>query len=259
MTRLTRVLGWAVILGLFVPVLHTAWVSFTPGSALAPPTGEWSGRWYRAFLEDRRWTAAAGRSFLVAGLASVVCLLAAVPAAYALSRGPFRGRRLLTVGILLPACLPPAALGMGALPLFHLTGLWGSIHGLVLTHAALGLPMAVLIVRSHLTDHISTLEAAARGLGASRGQVLWRVTLPLLRPAIAAAAVAVFALSLNESLVTLFLATPASETVPAVTWPKLRDDPSPLVAVAAVATASVGTLGVAAVLRVVRPTGAGAG
>jgi ABC-type spermidine/putrescine transport system permease subunit II len=248
-----RLVGWAVLVGLLAPVLHTAWVSFSPDSFLTPPADDWSLRWYRAFAEDRRWTAAVARSLMVATCAGVLSVLAAAPAAYAIRHERFVGRKLLAAGVLLPACLPPAALGMGVLPLMHAIGLWGSLVGIVLVHATLGLPVAFLIVRSHLTEQIHQLESAARGLGASPSQTLRRVTLPLLRPALVAAGVAVFVLSLNESLVTLFLATPSTETVPAVTWPQLRYSPTPLVAVASGVTAVVGAVGIWIVFRVARP------
>lgn len=239
--------GWAAVVGLLVPVLHTAWVSFSPDSFLTPPTGEWSTRWYRAFLADRRWMAAVTRSILVAGLAPVVGVAIATPAAYVASR--CRESRWLTMFMLLPACVPPVALGMGVLPLFYATGLWGSLIGLVLMHATLGLPAAYLIIRTHLNGPLAELESAASGLGANRWQVLRRVTLPLLRPALIAAGVVVFVLSLNESLVTIFLATPSTETVPAVTWPQLRYSPTPLAAVASCVTALTGIAGVLLTLR----------
>jgi ABC-type spermidine/putrescine transport system permease subunit II len=93
------------------------------------------------------------------------------------------------------------------------------------------------------------LELAARGLGAGGWQVLRRVTLPLVRPALAVGGAAAFAVSLNESMVSLFLATPATETLPAVVWPQLRYAPSPLVAVASCASVVVALAGAAAVAR----------
>src|SRR5262249_32957794 len=90
------------------------------------------------------------------------------------------------------------------------------------------------------------LEEAARGLGASPWQAAVRITLPLLRPGLLAGAAAAFAVSLNEALLTMFLATPSSETLPAVVWPQLRYAPSPLVAVASCLSAALGLLGVLA-------------
>jgi putative spermidine/putrescine transport system permease protein len=60
-----------------------------------------------------------------------------------------------------------------------------------------------------------------------------------MRPALLAAMAASFAASLNESMLTLFLATPSTETLPAVVWPTLRYSPSPLVAVASCASVAV--------------------
>lgn len=241
-------LGWTVLVGLLAPILHTAWVSFSPDSFLTPPTGEWSLRWYRQFIDSPRWTAAVGRSLTVAAAAAVVSVSAALPAAYAVRRTRCWGRGLLSVSLLLPAVIPPAALGMGLLPLMHRVGLWGHPFGLVLVHAALGLPVAFLIVRTHLTDRLAELEAAARGLGATRWQVVRRVSLPLLRSALIAAGLAVFVLSVNETLVTMIVATPTSETVPAVSWPELRHSPTPVVAVASGVTAGLGVIGVVGVM-----------
>lgn len=249
MSRWSSALGWLVLVGLFAPILHTAWVSFSPDSFLTPPTGEWSLRWYRRFAEDPRWSAAVGRSLFVAAAAAAVSVMAAVPAAYAVKRARWRGRRILLVALLLPAAIPPAALGMGILPLLHRAGLWGHPLGLILVHATLGLPVAFLIVRTHLTDRLAELESAARGLGANRWQVAWRVSLPLLRPALAAAGVAVFVLSVNEAFVTLFLASPNTETVPAVSWPELRHSPTPVLAVASAVTAGLGAIGMVIGIR----------
>lgn len=247
---LWRVLGWSVVLFLLAPVAYTAWVSFSPDSFFTPPTREWSMRWYEAFLEDRRWMKAAVRSFQVGILSALLSVLLATMAAYAAREWPVRIRRGLTLLLLLPVCLPPAALATGLLPLAYFTRLWGTVLSLVLVHAALGLPIAFLIVQSHLTGRLSDLESVARGLGASRWQSVWRVTLPLLRMPLAAAGISVFVLSLNETMISLFLATPHNETLPAVSWPELRFAASPLVAVASCATAIIGTLCILAVVGI---------
>jgi ABC-type spermidine/putrescine transport system permease subunit II len=110
---------------------------------------------------------------------------------------------------------------------------------LILVHGLVGLPVVYLIARNHFEQTSTDLEAAARGLGASPVQVAFRVTLPLLRPALLAGAAAAFAVSLGESMLTLFLATPTTETLPAVVWPELRYSPSPLVAVASCVSVAV--------------------
>jgi ABC-type spermidine/putrescine transport system permease subunit II len=239
---LVLLLGWSALAALLAPLLFAAWVSFSPDSFLTPPSGAWSLRWYWAFLADRRWTAALARGLFVALSSSGVALSAGVPLAFAVNRYRFRGRSALAAASLLPVCVPPAVLGMGLLPLLYAAGLWGHLGGLILVHGLVGLPVTFVISQNHVSQMSPDLEAAARGLGASPWQTLVRVTLPLLRPALLAGAAAAFAMSLNESLLTLFLATPSTETLPAVVWPELRYSPSPLVAVASCASVAVAVL-----------------
>ncbi len=242
--------GWAVLLMLSAPVLYTGWVSFSPDSFFTPPTKEWSLRWYRAFLADGRWMSAAVRSFQVGLFSAFIGVTTATFVAYASRESSRTTQRIITMILLLPICLPPAALATGLLPVVYLMRLWGTVFSLVLVHAALGLPIAYLIVQTHLTKQLRDLERAARGLGASRLQSVWRITLPLLRMPLTAAAVSLFVLSLNETFISLFLATPTNETLPAVMWPQLRFAASPLVAVASCATAAIGTLGVLAAVKI---------
>jgi putative spermidine/putrescine transport system permease protein len=237
-----RLLGWMALLLLLVPILYTCWVSFTPGDLLVPPVREWSLRWYGEFFADRRWPAALWNSFLVAGLSVTGALLAGLPLAYALARRHFRGRALLGQGVLLPLSIPPVVLGIGLLPEVYALGLWGSPLALALAHTLLGLPLVCLLTRSALEAAGPDLEWAARGLGASPWRAVWRVTLPLILPAVLAGALLAFVLSLNEFVLSLFLGTPETETLPRVLWPSLRYSLSPLAGAASTVTLAVTAL-----------------
>lgn len=246
-------LGWSVVACLLMPVLHTVWVSFSPDSFLTPPTRVWSFKWYLDFAHDRRWGNAARQSLVVAAMAAILAVAVGTAAAWSAQKMTIASQRAMNFLILLPAIIPPAAFGFGLLPLVYATGLWGTTLGIVMTHATIGLPIAFLIIRTCLTDKLGELESAAAGLGASPIEVLRRVTLPLLTPVLLAAGIAVFVLSLNESLVSIFLATPTNETLPAVIWPQLRYSPSPMVAVASCVTAAVGVIGLLIALRILAP------
>lgn len=234
-----RICGWSAISCLLIPVLHTFWISFSPDSFLTPPTDVWSGRWYTTFANDRRWRQAAWRSMEVATVASLISVVTGWMIANVVQAGSRLGRTL-TFGVLLPALIPSAALGMGMLPMMHLLSLWMTLWAIILAHATLGLPIAFLIFRSYWSARLSELQEVARGLGASELQIMFRITLPLSRPPIIASYLSVFVLSLNESLITQFLATPHNETLPSVIWPQLRYSPSPLVAVASCLTTATG-------------------
>lgn len=241
--------GWCVIVALLAPILHTIWVSFSPDSFLTPPTTVWSMKWYLIFISDLRWMNAFLRSLVIAGLSAALAVTLGAPAALTVRKMPLRTQRFITPLLMLPVWIPPAALGFGLLPLTHYSGLWGSTLSMVLVHATLGLPIAFLLVRTTRLETLDDLEAAAVGLGADRFSVVTRITIPLVKPTLLAAGTAVFVLSLNESLVSIFLATPANETLPVVIWPQLRYAPSPIVAVASCVTAAVGVSGMLIVLH----------
>jgi ABC-type spermidine/putrescine transport system permease subunit II len=232
-----------LLAGMLAPLGYAAWISFSPGELLEPPTGAWSLRWYRLFFRSPQWTDSLWNSLEVAGLAVVVALLAGTGLALAVTRYHFRGRRLLSGAVLLPLFVPAAVLGMGLLPLAHTLGLWGSPLGLALAHGLIAQPVVFLVVRSALDEASPDLEMAARGLGAGPWRALGRVTLPLIRPAVVSGAVMSFILSLNEFTLALFLATPEDETLPRVIWPNLRYSLSPLVAVASCVTIVVTVAG----------------
>jgi ABC-type spermidine/putrescine transport system permease subunit II len=243
--------GWLVLSALLVPLAYGLWVSFSPDELLRPPTSAWSLRWYELFFRSPRWLDALWNSLIVAALSVMGSLLTGVPLALAVVRCRFRGRRLLSAAVLLPLCVPPVALGMGLLPVMYLLGLWGSLLGLALAHCLVTMPVVYLVTRATLEEISPDLEDAARGLGAGPLQTLWRVTLPLLRPALLAGTAMSLVLSLNEFLLSLFLATPETETLPRVIWPELRYALSPLVAVASSVTILV-TLAALALVNGVR-------
>lgn len=251
-----RTIGWMAICCLLVPVLLAAWVSFSPDRLFSPPVTSWSLRWYREYFLDARWISATVRSVVVAMTAAVISVGAAAPVAWRLAQENValsdRRGNWLHGFILFPVCIPVAALGAGLLPLMSLSGLAGTLTCIVLVHATIGLPIAFLIVRSQMSASVVELCSAARGLGGSRAQVIRRVTLPLLGPALAVALIAVFLISLNESVISVFLATPKNETLPTVVWPQLRFNASPLIAVASCVNAIVGSIGVFAAVLVMR-------
>jgi ABC-type spermidine/putrescine transport system permease subunit II len=238
--------GWLAIVALLAPLGLAARVSFSPDSFLTPSSGAWSLRWYAAFLSDSRWAMALVRGLAVGVGAATVATAAGVPLAWAVARHRFAGRGLLAGLALVPAFVPPVVLAMGLLPLVFAVGLWGNPLGLVLAHGLVGLPVVFLVARSRLTELDPDLEAAARGLGATAWQAATRITLPLLRPAVLAGAAAAFAVSLNEAVLAVFLATASAETLPAIVLTQMRQGPTPVVAVAS-------CIGIAAALLALVP------
>jgi ABC-type spermidine/putrescine transport system permease subunit II len=207
-------------------------VSFTPSQYLELPREQWTLSWYREFWANPVWTQALANSLLIGALAALFSVATGLATAVALVRGGFRWRSLWEAGLLLPLVLPTVALGVGMMVLIRETPLWGNAAGLALAHAVLGTPVAYLVLRASIEKLDPNLEAAAHGLGANRRQVFRHVTLPLIAPGVLAATLFSLVISLNEVMLTLFLSTRYTETLPRVIWPNLRFAITPLVAAA---------------------------
>lgn len=154
-------------------------------------------------------------SLLVAGATTVLCSLAAAPAAYALSRLPVPGGAWAVRFILFVAIFPPTIL---VVPLFRLAqalGLLNNPLGLILPYTALNLPFAIWVLMTFFKQVPREVEEAAAVDGLSRWGTLWRIVLPLAAPAVATTGILVFIFSWNEFLLALtFMSRDSARTVP---------------------------------------------
>jgi multiple sugar transport system permease protein len=187
---------------------------------------------YRAVLvDDEAFLRGLGNSVLVAVSAAAIGLLAGTPAAYALARFRFAGRRRFWNFVLSTRMAPPAAMVIPFYVLYHRTGLLDTRPGLILIHGAINVSLVVWMLRGFLEDVPVELEEAARIDGASRLGAFFRVTLPVAAPGVATTIVFTLVASWNEFLFATMLAGGAARTAPvaiaqfitfrAVVWGKL--------------------------------------
>ncbi len=206
-------------------------LSSAPYMQFPPPGLSW--QWYERYLDDPQWIDATWRSLYVGGATAVLALALGVPLAFALVRGRFRGRVLIDRLALAPVIVPTIILSVAVYGLFAKLKLVGTWYGLVVAHTVLALPFVVLIVGAGLRDFDRALEQAAEGLGASRWQTLWRVTLPLLRPSLVSAGLLAFISSFDEVVVALFIAG-ANMTLPKKMFDNILMEIDPTIAAVSV-------------------------
>lgn len=224
----------ATLLFLLGPLLFSVLVSLTPTQTISlpsPVTGL-SVRWYVALLGDPLWRAALWHSLLTAAVATAIAVPSGTLAALALDRLPGNGGRLLTLLLIAPLFAPGVVLGLQALAAFHRLGIWGQPYSVGLAHAMWTMPLAFLVVRASLSAVDRLREEAAQGLGAHPAVAFCLVSLPRLWPSLGAATFLCATMSINELPMALFLATPATRTLPTLIWPQLRYNLSPVVAAA---------------------------
>ncbi|MER3439218.1 MAG: carbohydrate ABC transporter permease [Chloroflexota bacterium] len=153
-------------------------------------------------------------SLIVAVGSTLLVLILATPAAYALSRFPMRRSKDLALWILSQRMLPPVVVAFPLFIMFRDFRLIDTYRGLILVHAAINAPLAILLLRSFFDEIPRELDEAAMIDGATRFGAFRGVLLHYLRGGIAATAVLSFIFSWNEFLLSLVLTTGIVRTVP---------------------------------------------
>ena len=236
------------ILSLFtLPVAISSIIAFSPDSFLTIPTNNWTLKWFYEFFNQTRWTEALLRSLAMATLSTFIGLATATPLAYAITRFNIPLKKIIHGTVLLPLIIPPIIIGMGALPLFYGMRLNGTIIEIVLMHSCLLLPIIYLILKNKIEDINPEIENVAMGLGAGLFETLWFITMPLLFPAIVISGICGFAISVNETMVALFMAGPKNETIATITWSQLKESPTPIIIVVSIINLIIILIGTVAI------------
>jgi spermidine/putrescine transport system permease protein len=216
--RLLAVHTALVYLFLWLPIAVLAVFSFNAGRQ----TAIWRGLtldWYRRLLANDALLASVRNSLAAAALTTVIATALGTLAALALRR-PGRGGTLAL--LLLPMVIPEVVLGAALLTFFGAVGLRLSLATVVIAHVVFSIPYVALVVRARLAGLDPALEEAARDLGAGPVEAFRRVTLPLILPGIAASALLVFTLSIDDYVVTSFVAGVGATTLPLHVYSMLR-------------------------------------
>jgi putrescine transport system permease protein len=232
-SRTGLILGLAF---LYVPILSMVVFSFnnsrlvTVWDAANSPTL----KWYVALLSNGPILRAAWLSIRVAaGAATGAVVLGTLVGLVLVRFGPFRGRTLLSAMTTAPLVMPEVITGLSLLLLFvaleQLIG-WPRGRGvltIVLAHITFTMSYVAVVVQSRLAGFDESLEEAAMDLGARPVTVFFRITLPLIVPAIVSGWLLAFTLSWDDVVVSQFVAGPASTTLPMVIFSKVRLGVSP--------------------------------
>ncbi|HKP84995.1 MAG TPA: extracellular solute-binding protein [Blastocatellia bacterium] len=177
----------------------------------------WNGftwRWYGLAWADKELVASLRMSLIVGFLTTVVSTVIGAAAALALARGRGRLRQAIEGLVYLPVIIPEIVIGFSTAGLFGAAGIAFGLGTIISTHVAFSISFVIFIVRARAATLDRTLEEAAMDLGATRWQTFLKVTLPLLLPGIISAALLVFTISLDDYVITSFVAGPGTATLP---------------------------------------------
>ena len=189
-------------------------------------TSSFATRWLRSWLPQdytTRWYASAWTEFQlddvlittmeVVFLVVLISGLLGVPAAYALARRNFPGKRLLTLLFLLPLLVPPITFGIPLATVLYRTGLAGSLPGVVVANLVPTVPFVILVMIPFIEQIDPRIEAAARVFGATTPKLFRHVLLPLLLPGILASLLLVLVRTIAMFELTFLTAGATSQTL----------------------------------------------
>lgn len=219
---------------LLAPVLLVFPISFSGDSILAFPPGSLSLRWYEALFKNTVMMSAFLTSLEIATIVTILSLVIAIPASYAIVRLKVTGSEFLFNLFTAPLLLPTIVLGLAILIIFASIGFLATFTGLVIGHLVIALPYALRVLSASLGTLGLSCEEAACSLGAKPLAVFRKVTLPMMAPGIVAATALCFLVSFDEVTITLFLTGPRLTTLPVELFHHVESQADPLVASASV-------------------------
>jgi spermidine/putrescine transport system permease protein len=203
-----------------------------------------SARWYQAMLADHDLLESTANSLIIATASTLLATAIGTLAAYALWK---RSSAWLSGSLYLSLVTPEIVTGVSLLAffqwVFRYLHLQLGMHTVVLAHLSFSMAYVVLVVLARLRTFDPALEEAALDLGATELGAFRRVTLPYLAPAIAAAAMLAFTVSIDDYVITSLVAGVGSRTLHMVIYAMARRGVNPVLnAVSTVVVVALGAL-----------------
>lgn len=228
---LSKSLAYGMYGFLIIPSLIIIPASFGNTRDIAFPPKEWSLDLYVAYFTSESWLSATVLSFQLAVLVTIFSITITVPAAYALSRTQFPGKNTLSGFIMAPVIIPTIVFALGLYFYLAEGGLSGTFLGLFLAHSAYVTPFIFVTVSAALNQIDERLEMAMTIMGASRVNILLRIVLPQITPALISAALFAFLISFDEVVLAWFIGGANTETLPVKMYSSIEWETSPILAV----------------------------
>jgi putative spermidine/putrescine transport system permease protein len=206
------VTGWfvvnllALIASVLVSSFSTRWLrSWFPDG--------WTLRWYASAWQEFQLGDVLTTTFTVVAAVVVLAGLLGVPAAYAMARRDFPGKRWVMLLFLLPLMVPPVTYGIPLATVLYQAGPGGTVWGVILANLVPTVPFVILVMIPFIEQVDPRIEAAARIFGANTWQLFIHVLMPMLAPGVLAALLMVMVRTIAMFELTFLTAGPTSQTL----------------------------------------------
>ena len=205
-------------------------VSFSSAQFLTFPPPSLSLQWYQKLFGSPVWIDTLSTSIMIMLPSALIATAIGTAAAVGFARSRFPGAALLAGLVMAPLVVPVIITAAAMLAVFRHWRLQGTVFGLVFAHATLATPYVVFTVLAALRLVDDQLENAAMTLGATRWRAFWRVTFPLILPAVLSGLLFAMVISFDELVVSIFLSSPTVRPVSVQMWSDVRGEVDPTIA-----------------------------
>ncbi|MCD9147146.1 ABC transporter permease [Pseudophaeobacter sp. MA21411-1] len=202
--------------------------TFTPEMLRLDPEG-FSLKHYRDFFSNDSWQSAMWNSLKIAPMATLLSVSFGTLAAIGLSQQHVPFRRAIMAILISPMIVPLIISAAGMYFFYSRIGLQGTYLGVVLAHAALGIPFVIITVTATLVGFDRSLTRAAANMGADPVTTFFRIQMPLILPGVISGGLFAFITSFDEVVVVLFVGSAGQKTLPWQMFIGLREQISPTI------------------------------
>ena len=202
--------------------------TFTPEMLSFDPAG-YSTKWYQEFFTEDSWQRAVQNSFLIAVFATLISTFLGTLAALGLSRPEMPFRKTIMALLISPMIVPLIISAAGMYFFYARIGLASTHVGVILAHAALGIPFVIITVTATLVGFDHSLTRAAASLGSSPTRTFFVVIVPLILPGVISGALLAFITSFDEVVVVLFVGSVEQRTIPWKMFSGIREEIRPTI------------------------------
>ena len=207
---------------LYLPIVLLIVYSFNAGRSVAVWSG-WSLRWYASVFDNQQLLDAAWTTLQVGALSASIATILGTMAAIVMARfGRFFGRTLFSAMIYAPLVMPEVITGLSLLLLFVAVDIDRGFWTIVLSHITFTMCFVAVVVQSRLTSFDRSIEEAAMDLGCTPFMTFFRITLPVILPAVISGWMLAFTLSLDDLVIASFTTGPGATTLPMKIYSDVR-------------------------------------
>jgi spermidine/putrescine transport system permease protein len=219
----TGLAAWTglVYLFLYAPIGILVLFSFNRARQTAVWEG-WTLDWYRGLAGDDLILASVRNSLVVGLVGTAIATVVGTLVALALGRHRFRGEGATRALLYLPVIIPEVVFGAALVTFFGVLAIRLSLLTVIVAHVVFCVSYVAIVVRARLAGFDRSLEEAALDLGARPLATFFRVTLPLITPGIVAGALLSFTISIDDYVITSFVAGVGATTLPLQIYSMLK-------------------------------------